>query len=287
MNSGWVSVHRKIMECWVWEKPLYLKAWLAIILSANHREVKIPFDGKIITIQKGQFITSRRKLMEQWGCSINTVKEILDVFESDGMIERKSDHRMTLITVNNYEKYQQTVSPTVSENDYPIDTVSDTPTDTVNDTVSDTIGDNKQYSINTDMDNDNNDNNVNTLITKNSSEEENTLGKPKVQKKPVSFDLEELLSEYSWTDELKEAVRSWIDFKREQHRFTYKPTSLKTLLKQIDRSMLEHCSPLVENAIENAIANGYQGIGLDRIKNKPVNNVANQQYEFRRQLQDL
>lgn len=108
--------------------------------------------------------------------------------------------------------------------------------------------------------------------------------KSEKKKKSPAASLEELLSRYSWPEELKEAVRSWITFKKEQHNFTYKPTSLKAFLKQVDRAMLEFGSPAAEDSIENAIANGYQGAGLDRIKAKPVPKANNDYVE---RLKDL
>ena len=33
--SGWVKIHRKIRDNWIWDKPEYLKAWLDLIFKKN------------------------------------------------------------------------------------------------------------------------------------------------------------------------------------------------------------------------------------------------------------
>lgn len=80
---------------------------------------------------------------------------------------------------------------------------------------------------------------------------------------PVS-EFEPLLSEYLWTEEMKDTVRDWIRYKAERNEY-YKPTSRKTLLKQVDKSITHHGETAVEEAILNAMANNYQGMGLERI----------------------
>lgn len=44
MAEGWVKLHRSITENWIWENPQYLKWWLDLILMANHKKQKIPFN---------------------------------------------------------------------------------------------------------------------------------------------------------------------------------------------------------------------------------------------------
>jgi hypothetical protein len=105
---GWICIYRKMQDCWVWDdKPYsYGQAWVDLLLLVNHREKKVMFDGKLITVSKGQRITSIRQLADSWGWSRTKVTNFLNLLESDKMIERKSDNKKTLITVVNYEVYQ-------------------------------------------------------------------------------------------------------------------------------------------------------------------------------------
>lgn len=104
--DGWVKIHRKIKDNWIWDNPDYLKAWLDLIFRANFEEKKILFDGEIKEIQCGQFITSIRKLAEAWNWSNGRVLKFLRLLEDDGMIKRDSNSKRTLLTIENYEFYQ-------------------------------------------------------------------------------------------------------------------------------------------------------------------------------------
>lgn len=108
-NKGYIKLHRKIQECWVWdadEKYSKGQAWVDLLLLANHKEKKMAFDNKIIVIDRGQLVTSIDALSRRWHWAFNTTKRFLRLLESDGMLTRKSDNRKTLITIENYEIYQ-------------------------------------------------------------------------------------------------------------------------------------------------------------------------------------
>ena len=104
--DGWVKIHRKIRDNWIWDNAEYLKAWLDLIFRANFEERRILFDGEIKELKCGQFITSVRKLAEAWGWSNSRVLRFLRMLEDDGMITRDSNSKRTLLTIENYEFYQ-------------------------------------------------------------------------------------------------------------------------------------------------------------------------------------
>lgn len=109
MEKGWISLHRKIQECWIWadSEPFDKRsAWIDIILMANHADKKIMFDGKFVTVKAGQRITSIRQLAARWHWSVNKVRRFLDVLERDGMLIKECNKKRTLLTVVNYGVYQ-------------------------------------------------------------------------------------------------------------------------------------------------------------------------------------
>lgn len=79
-------------------------------MSANHSDNKMLFDGSLILIKRGQFITSIRKLSTKWKWSSTKVTAFLDTLENDQMIKRESDTKKTLISVINYGLYQDNTS---------------------------------------------------------------------------------------------------------------------------------------------------------------------------------
>lgn len=109
-DKGWIKTYRKIQDCWIWlEKEPFDKrsAWIDLLLTANHEDAKIRFNGEFITVEKGQIVTSIRKLSEKWHWSLDKVSRFLRLIESDKMIRRDSDKFRTLITIENYELYQE------------------------------------------------------------------------------------------------------------------------------------------------------------------------------------
>lgn len=106
MSKGWICLHRCIQDHWIWQDAHRFKWWVDLLLRASHKDTKVLFDGSLIECKRGQFITSLGKLAEEWMVSRDTVRRFLDALENDLMIARVSTHKMTQITICNYDSYQ-------------------------------------------------------------------------------------------------------------------------------------------------------------------------------------
>lgn len=109
VSNGWIKLHRKLQDGWIWlEKEPFDKrsAWVDLLLTANHSDKKILFNGELITVKRGQILTSIRKLAERWKWSYDKTSRFLKLLESDGMLRKESDNCRTLLTIENYEVYQ-------------------------------------------------------------------------------------------------------------------------------------------------------------------------------------
>ncbi|EIM5198710.1 DnaD domain-containing protein [Staphylococcus pseudintermedius] len=107
--TGWISLHRSIENHWLYPKDRpfsELEAWLYLLLTVNHKDNKTLFDGKIIVVKRGSTYTSLRKLSERWNWSTTKVTRFLNLLEQDNMVTQKKDSRKTVITVVNYDIYQ-------------------------------------------------------------------------------------------------------------------------------------------------------------------------------------
>lgn len=108
-SKGWIKTYRKIQDCWIWQidKPFDERsAWIDLLLTANHKDVKMLFNGELITIKRGQLITSVRKLSDKWQWDKNKTLKFLRLLENDGMLLKESDNHRTLLSIVNYEIYQ-------------------------------------------------------------------------------------------------------------------------------------------------------------------------------------
>ncbi len=107
--EGWIKLHRRLQDHWLWqEKRKFSKveAWLDLLLRANHKENKILIGRNLVDVKSGQFITSTLKLAQAWGWGKTTVKQFLNLLESEKMITQNANAKYTLVTIENWGKYQ-------------------------------------------------------------------------------------------------------------------------------------------------------------------------------------
>lgn len=107
--TGWISLHRSVEDHWLFqEKRKFSKfeAWVDLLLMVNHKDNKVMFDNELILVKRGQRITSIRQLGERWDWSRTKVDSFLKLLESDGMILTKKDTKKTLLSIVNYDLYQ-------------------------------------------------------------------------------------------------------------------------------------------------------------------------------------
>lgn len=107
-NKGWICLHRSIQDSWLWQNEPFSRgqAWIDLLLSANHEDHKIVVDSDLMTIKRGQMLTSVRKLSERWKWSVKRTQKFLKLLEEDEMLTKNSGKRYTLLTILNYAKFQ-------------------------------------------------------------------------------------------------------------------------------------------------------------------------------------
>lgn len=125
-NTGWIKLHRKILDCWIWQDKPYDKAraWVDLLLLAMHHDKKMMLYNELICVEQGSYMTSILKLCDRWGWSRNKVNRFLDVLESEHMVYTKRTPKGTLITIVKYKDYQLS--------DFRQGTTDDTANDTTN-----------------------------------------------------------------------------------------------------------------------------------------------------------
>lgn len=109
--KGYVSLHREIMEHWIWEDPVKLKRWLTILMNVNHAPKKFPVGNELFTCNPGQSFRSIQQWTDLFSCSKSTTIKFLNMLENDGMILTEimgnGNRRKHLLTVVNWEKFQK------------------------------------------------------------------------------------------------------------------------------------------------------------------------------------
>ena len=107
-GKGWITLNRSLQDHWLWECKPFSKgqAWVDLILLANHQDKKCVFEKSVISVKRGQLITSIKKLAMRWGWDKKTVTKFLSLLESDGMISKKSTTQWTTLTLIKYDDFQ-------------------------------------------------------------------------------------------------------------------------------------------------------------------------------------
>lgn len=106
--EGWIKIHRKILENPIICKDSdYLAVWIYLLLNATHKEIPALFKGKKIILQKGQLITGRKSMASQLKISESKIYRIINDFKSEQQIEQQTSNQNSLISILNWDKYQQ------------------------------------------------------------------------------------------------------------------------------------------------------------------------------------
>lgn len=109
-DFGWVKVHRELLDKAIWKlsTPEQKVVLITILMLANHSSNQWEFEGKKFVCKAGQFVTSLNSLAEYCGkgVSVQNVRSALDRFERYEFITNKSTNTGRLITVVNWDKYQ-------------------------------------------------------------------------------------------------------------------------------------------------------------------------------------
>ena len=102
MAGGWIKIHRSMLS-WEWYDDINTKTvFLHLLLTANHQTRN--WHG--IELRAGSRIISREGLAEETGLSVMQIRRTLNNLENTGEITRKTTNKYTIITLANYEKFQ-------------------------------------------------------------------------------------------------------------------------------------------------------------------------------------
>lgn len=104
--GGWVKVHRVLSDHHISSDPATLSVWIHLLLLANHREAKRLINGRVIAVQPGQLITSRKSLAAKTGVNESKVERILTTLKNEQQIEQHGSSKFRVISIVKWAEYQ-------------------------------------------------------------------------------------------------------------------------------------------------------------------------------------
>lgn len=100
--NGFILLDRKMLK-WEWYQDTNtVRLFIHLLLMANWEDKK--WQG--IVIKRGQFVTSLRKMSQQTDLTIQQVRTCLERLFLTNEITKTSNNKYTVITIKNYDKYQ-------------------------------------------------------------------------------------------------------------------------------------------------------------------------------------
>jgi len=108
--QGWIKLHRKLLTS---DMMKYLTStqvciMVRLLLMSNHKKSNFIWNGKLIELEAGQFITSVQKIKENCpkDVSIRQIRTCLEVLKIAQFLTIKTTNKYTLLTICNWSTYQ-------------------------------------------------------------------------------------------------------------------------------------------------------------------------------------
>jgi hypothetical protein len=109
--EGWIKLHRCLIDSYVFSNPTTLKIWVWILIKASSKKrtisLKIGTGFQDIEINPGELIFGRFKAEEDLNIDGSTIYKHIKKLEESNNIELKSNNHFTIITICNWETYQE------------------------------------------------------------------------------------------------------------------------------------------------------------------------------------
>lgn len=243
--SGWISLHRSIQDndLWLAEPFTWAQAWIDLLLNANHKPGSFWVRRVEVKLERGQLGWSEITMSERWKWSRGKVRRYLGMLETRGMIVQQKTQLTSVITICNYDTYQDSNNPESPK------AVQQTEHQTVHQT------DNRQYTNN----NDNNDNKKSTT---------NVVDKP--PRKTNKPDLD-----YSKWPQLpaEQTLSDWIAM-RKRLKAEVSQTVINRLTTELTKAV--NAGYTVDQCIAECCLRNWRGFQLEWIHNAGVKPYGNQ-----------
>ena len=107
--QGWITLHRQIADNPMWLSETFTRsqAWIDLLILANHKESSFYVRDNQITVKRGQIGRSEEYFSSRWKWSRTKIRNFLKKLETEQQITRSKSHVLQIITIINYDKYQE------------------------------------------------------------------------------------------------------------------------------------------------------------------------------------
>ena len=110
MKTGWIQLHRALLESQVFINEGLLKVWIYCLLRANHEPCWVPINiGRAVTeikLKPGQFIYGRKEAGKELRMKPSSVRNRMEKLKNMRNLDIQTDTHYSIVTICNWESYQ-------------------------------------------------------------------------------------------------------------------------------------------------------------------------------------
>lgn len=108
VSGGYFIIYREIFDHHIFAPEPFTEreAWMWLICSAAWQTCKVRAGSAVIEIERGELIYSTRFMARKWRWTESRVRRFLKRLQGDAMIDARTTHQTTHLTICNYNKYQ-------------------------------------------------------------------------------------------------------------------------------------------------------------------------------------
>lgn len=114
--SGWIKTYRSLADHWLADQPEKLGWWVLLLLKVAHEDKKVMIGNQPFELKRGQINISYEKLALLWKTSKKSAERFVELLEREQMLTRCVTHKVSVLTICNYESYQERKRGKVSDN---------------------------------------------------------------------------------------------------------------------------------------------------------------------------
>lgn len=106
--EGFIRLYRSFFNNPLWNERREFsraEAWLDLIQLAQYCDTVVVVKSRMIELQRGQLVGSRRFFEERWQWSNSKVDNYLKILELQNMIKRTNANKITIVTLCNFDIY--------------------------------------------------------------------------------------------------------------------------------------------------------------------------------------
>ena len=105
-RSGWIKLHRKLLDSAVFKNAELLKVWLWCLCKASHKGYETMVGNQVVQLQEGQFVFGRKAAAAELDINESKIYRYINLLKDLEMLNIKTNNKFSVVTVEKWAFYQ-------------------------------------------------------------------------------------------------------------------------------------------------------------------------------------